>query len=127
MSDLKPRGVPVMVEGVERHFLFTLNVIDEIQDHYNLALSEVIDKLTDKSQAYKTLRYIIMTLLNDEAERENATGNDKYKKVTEKETGWLITLENEEEILIAVFKAYGLSLPEGEDEYPNQEGREITG
>lgn len=127
MSDLKPRGVPVMVEGVERHFLFTLNVIDEIQDHYNLALSEVIDKLTDKSQAYKTLRYIIMALLNDEAERENATGNDKYKKVTEKETGWLITLENEEEILIAVFKAYGLSLPEGEDEYPNQEGREITG
>lgn len=126
MSDLKPRGVPVMVDGVERHFLFTLNVIDEIQDHYNLALSEVIDKLTDKSQAYKTLRYIIMTLLNDEAERENAIGNDKYKKVTEKETGWLITLENEEEILIAVFKAYGLSLPEGEDEYPNQEGREIT-
>lgn len=126
MSDLKPRGVPVMVDGVERHFLFTLNVIDEIQDHYDLALSEVIDKLTDKSQAYKTLRYIIMTLLNDEAERENAIGNDKYKKVTEKETGWLITLENEEEILIAVFKAYGLSLPEGEDEYPNQEGREIT-
>lgn len=36
MCNLKLRGVPVMVEGVERHFLFTLNVIDEIQNHYNL-------------------------------------------------------------------------------------------
>ena len=126
MSDLRPRGVPVMVDGVERHFLFTLNAIDEIQDHYDMSLSDVMNNLTDKNQSYKTLRYIIMALLNDEAERESAAGNDKYKKVTEKEAGWMVTLESEEEILLAVFKAYGLSLPEGDDEDPNQVSRETT-
>ena len=46
MSDLKPRGIPIILDGVERHFLFTLNIIDELQDKYGKNLYEIIEDLT---------------------------------------------------------------------------------
>lgn len=122
MSDLRPVGVPVMIEGVERHMLFTLNVIDEIQEHYNEPLAEIINNLMKKSSAVKTLRYMTYALLEDELQRK-AAGGEKLKKYSEKEIGWLITRENEEEIMLAILKAYGLALPESDDReeaFPNQ-------
>lgn len=122
MSDLRPVGVPVMIEGVERHMLFTLNVIDEMQEHYNEPLAEIINNLMKKSSAVKTLRYMTYALLEDELQRK-AAGGEKLKKYSEKEIGWLITRENEEEIMLAILKAYGLALPESDDEeemFPNQ-------
>lgn len=120
MSDLKPKGVPLTLDGEERHLLFTLNVVDEVQEHYDCALEEVIDRLTDKKESAKTLRYLTMVLLNDEAERAHQEGQKTY---TEKEVGWLITQDNVLEVTVAVLKAYGLSLPEP-DEFasPNGEG-----
>lgn len=123
MSDLRPKGIPVTIGGEERNFLFTLNAIDDIQDHFEMSLAEIISNLVDKELSYKTMRYIIMALLNDEAEREAAAGEDRYKRVTEKEVGWLVTLENEATIVLALLEAYGYSLPKGEDEDPNQMSR----
>ena len=121
MSDLNPKGIPVMIGGVERHFLFTLNAIDDIQDHFEKPLSEVVQQFTEKEQAYKTMRYVAMVLINDEAERERAAGREGYEILTEQEVGWLITLKNEGEVALAILKAYGYSLPESEDENPNRE------
>lgn len=121
MSDLKPKGVPLILGEEERHLLFTLNVVDEIQDHYGCALEEVMDRLTDKKESSKTLRYLVMALLNDEEERSGKEGRKAY---TEKEVGWLITQDNVIDVTVAVLKAYGLSLPEPDGyESPNAEGR----
>ena len=120
MSDLRPIGRAVMLDGAERHFLFTLNVVDEVQDHYDCSLEEVINKLTDKKESIKALRYLTMALLNDEAERSPQAELQTY---TEQEAGWLITQENVLDVTMAVLQAYGLSLPEP-DEFasPNGEG-----
>lgn len=121
MSDLRPRGVPVMVEGVERHFLFTLNVIDEIQDHYDLPLLEALNYLTNERTKNKALKYIVVALLNDEAEREKAAGKEPLKEYTEQEIGWIIDEDNHGEYLVAILQAYGVSLPEPDGESdPNQ-------
>ena len=122
MSDLRPVGIPVEIEGVERHFLFTLNVIDEIQEHYGKDLAEVIDNLTDKETSIATMRYLVTTLLNDEAERESSKNLKGY---SEKEIGWMLSLDNISEFLTLILSAYGVSLPKpDEDDYPNfQSGR----
>lgn len=122
MSDLRPKGVPVMIDGVERHLLFTLNVIDNIQEHFDMTLEEVIDLLTDKRKSNQTLKTILMMLLEDEVERKEYTGGaGELKKYSQKEIGWLVTVDNVTEILLAVLKAYGLSLPEPGDDFPNLE------
>ena len=46
MSDLRPRGIPVMLNGEERHLLFTLNAIDAIQDEYEKTLNQRLDDIT---------------------------------------------------------------------------------
>lgn len=108
-----------MLDGAERHLLFTLNVIDEVQDHYDCSLEEVINRLTDKKEAAKTLRYLVMVLLNDELERLDQKGGGEY---TEKQVGWLISQDNVLEVTMAVLRAYGLSLPEPDEfESPNGE------
>lgn len=112
MSDLRPRGEGLALGGEERHLLFSLNAVDELQDHFDCSLEEVIDRLTDKREAAKTLRYVVMTLLNDEADR---TKDADLKHYTERETGWLINNENLVEVTVAVLKAYGISLPEPDE------------
>ncbi len=126
MSDLRPVGVSIDIEGVERHLLFTLNAIDEIQEHYDMELQEIMDKITDKGRASDVLRFVFLALLNDEADREAAKGNNDLKKYSEKETGWLITLDNQLEILIKILEAYGASLPNMEDDDPNRTSGQVT-
>lgn len=112
MSSLNPAGAAVMVDGVERHLLFTLNAIEEIQERYGLPLSEVMEKFGDPMELPKVMRCIVAVLLADEAER---TGGD-LKVYTEKEIGWKILEGDQIPWLTAILKAYGGSLPEAEEE-----------
>ena len=116
MSDMRPSGIAVTVGGVERHVLFTLAVVDEIQSKYNLPVSEVITKMSDEMEVYPVLVSIIASLINDEIIRKE-TGEDP---VTEE---WLkrnITVPECDGIITAILQSYGISVPEkDEDEDPN--------
>lgn len=121
MSDLRPTGVPIEIDGVERRFLFTLNVIDEIQEHYEKPLDEIVDMLLDKRYAGECMRYLVTALINDEVERELYKNKQcQLKRVTEQEVGWMLSNDNIQEVTLAVLQAYGVSLPEAEeDDFPN--------
>lgn len=122
MSDLRPTGEVLIVNGEERHILFTLNAIDSIQSEMNLSMEEVITELTVPKNSTKAFRVIIKCLLNDEVEREKHQSGKKLKEYTEKEIGWMFDVKNIPDAIYAIFKAYGMSLPEGdEEESPNQE------
>ena len=119
MSDMNPKGESLVFGGETRYLLLSINAIAEIQDHYDMTLDEVVGMLTDKREAVKVLRTVVTILLNDEADRKKREGYE-LKHYTEQEVGWLITQEDISEILLAVFRAYGLSLPEPDEfESPN--------
>lgn len=130
MGDLNPQGVPLILGGEERHLLFTLNAIDEIQSKFGVPLEEAMNQLVERKTleerkiANGALKSMIQILLNDEVERLDHKGGEcGLKPVDEKEAGWMLTNSNMTEALIAVIKAYGGSLPEpDEDEDPNQTG-----
>lgn len=120
MSDLKPRGTAVMLGGEERHLLFTLNVIDEIQDKYEKNMHEVICSLGDERDENHMLRELVTILLNDEAKRyERTNGEKKYREATEHDVGEMIGLDNLWQVTAKVLEAYGMSMPEPEDTNPN--------
>ena len=129
MSDLKPKGYVIVVDGVERKLLFTLNAIDAIQSEFDQNVIEVIDKVfngTDQEQV-KALRKVVEILLNDEAEREEFFHPGcGLKPITEKEAGWIIDRFNLDEMKIAIAKAYGISMPDVDEDDPNQTSEQQT-
>lgn len=124
MSDLRPTGVPIELGSVERHFLFTLNVIDEIQTHYDGTVLDALGHMfsTNDKEPVSDVIFFATVLMNDEAERESWRNSDsQLKKVTEKEAGWMITWDNLNEVRTAILQAYHISMPEAEDNDPNRE------
>lgn len=123
MSDLRPIGEPIMIDGAERHLLFTINVDDTLQEYFDCSLREVIDMLADERKSIKTIKVILTELLNDEVDRLNYAGTKhELKKYTEQETGWQVSQENITDVTITILKAYGITLPEADEfDSPNAE------
>ena len=123
MSDLRPRGIPVVLDGVEHRFLFTLNTIDSIQDETDKNMKDIMMDLTDEESSNKTLIYLVKTLINHESEREKRQNPDcALETVTDQEVGDLIGMDNIVEVTAAVLSAYGYSLPKADEEDdPNRE------
>lgn len=123
MSDLRPIGIPIELGGVERHFLFTLNAIDAVQSHYNMPVLDAFNKMFDAKEQTSALKFLTMTLINDEVEREKWKNPDsELKEVTEKEVGWMIHADNIGEVTAAILAANRVSIPESdENDDPNME------
>lgn len=123
MSDLRPKGVEVELGGQSHKILFTINAIDQIQEKCNMPLFDAVKYVADAADGKKdhdtlvNMRTIMTVLLNDEEEG----------RLTEKEVGRLITLENYTKTAWAVLQAYGISIPDpdeddsDEDEDPKAE------
>lgn len=125
MSDLRPVGLPIVLNGVERHFLFTLNVIDLIQSSYDLPVLEVLGKLFDEKEKIKTLKFLTAALINDEVEREMYKNGDSVAgEVSEQQVGTMIHIGNMDEVISTILKAYGISVPATDDEDPNQKSEQ---
>lgn len=123
MSDLRPRGIPVVLDGIEHRFLFTLNTIDSIQDETDKNMKDIMMELADEASSNKTLIYLVKTLINHETEREKRKNPDcVLETVTDQEVGDLIGMDNIVEVTAAVLSAYGYSLPKADEEdNPNRE------
>lgn len=123
MSTLRPRGAMLEVNGQKRYLLFTLNAIDAIQDRFGKNVNGVLRDITDEYPAGHTLRDTLKILLDDELEREkHAKRENCLEEISEKELGWMIGVDNYLQIMGVVFDAYGISIPEPDDNSPNMEG-----
>lgn len=123
MSDLKPTGTLINVDGVERRVLFTISAIYKLQDKEKKPISEIINEcLNSSDDVAETMNWtigVLEVLSNDEAER---TG-DKEKLVKPGHFKSFITAKNVYAILALLLVEYGIDLPEPEDDdNPNAKG-----
>ena len=77
MSDLRPQGIEVEIGGKQRSFLFTLNVIDEVQEKCNMPLVDtmksvvdVIDNNATNHEAITVFKAVVAALLNGDGSEE---------------------------------------------------------
>ena len=104
--------------------MFTLSAIDEIQAVYGMPVGDVLLKLNEETEIYDTLAQLSMILINDEIERENYRAGTDNPAVTIKEIKWAIDAPMVGDLIRAILKAYGYSVPEAdEDEDPNAKSR----
>jgi hypothetical protein len=120
MSAIKDGRLPIELNGKEYHLLFSLNVIDEIQDKFD-GIDSLGEKMSGK-EGFKNLRWLLTRLLNEGAE-------DGAEALEEKDIGKMIHTGNFVEVKTAILKAFALgnsgdeAVEEGEDEEEADEGK----
>ncbi|MDF2820185.1 MAG: hypothetical protein K0R15_626 [Clostridiales bacterium] len=130
MRSLKPKGIEINLDNKPRKLLFTLNVIDDLQEHYNLAINEVLMKMfgeteEEKKKSYNILKYIMMVLINEDVDIHNDENSDKWEKVSERYVGRILAKCNTGFVVTMVLEAFSSSLMETEEEeFPNENSKQ---
>jgi len=111
MSAIKDGRLPIVLDK-ERHLLFSLNVIDEMQDKFGSF--DRLDEVLKGKDSIKNLRWLLTLLIN-----EGAGGGEE--QLTEKEVGRMIHTGNFKEVKTAIFRAFaignsGTAEPQAEEE-----------
>ena len=101
MSAIKDGRYPVNIGGKERHLLFSLNALDEIQDKFGGydKLAEVFNQ--DNKEWIKNTKWLLALLVNEGAE-------EGEPEVTEKQVGRWIHTGNIVEVQSAILKAFAV-------------------
>lgn len=122
MSDLRPKGTKIKLGKEEYGLRFTLNAIDDIQDHFNMAIEDLNKLFDDSKTRFKNLKYLLTLLINEDIDCiKDETGEEKAY-VDERFVGRHINSNNMREIMGTILKAFTSSTPEAdEDEVPNGE------
>ena len=113
MSAIKDGRFPITLDK-ERHLLFSLNAIDEMQDKFGGF--DRLDKVLSGKDSIKNLRWLLTLLLNEGAGEEE-------EELTEKQVGKLIHTGNFLEVKAAIFKAFSLG-NNGTEEPPARDDKE---
>ena len=124
MSDLRPRGVKIRLGSKEYGMRFTLNAIDEIQEHFDIPISQLAELFKDGKTQIKNLRYLLTVLINEDIDCVNDETGEKQPHVEESYVGRHLDLSNMTELMSAIFKAFNKGAPEPEagdegDDDPN--------
>ena len=98
MSAIKDGRFPITLDK-ERHLLFSLNVIDEMQDKFGGF--DRLDTVLSGKESIKNLRWLLTVLLNEGAA-------DDEEPLTEKQVGKLIHTGNFLEVKSSIFKAFSM-------------------
>lgn len=113
MSAIKDGRFPITLDK-ERHLLFSLNVIDEMQDKFGGF--DRLDAALSGKDSIKNLRWLLTLLLNEGAD-------DGDEELTEKQVGKLIHTGNFNEVKSSIFKAFSLG-NNGTEEPPARDDEE---
>ena len=101
MSAIKDGRYTIVIGGQERHLLFSLNALDEIQDKFGGydKLGEVFNQ--ENKDWIKNTRWLFTLLINEGAE-------EGEQEVTEKQVGRWIHTGNILEVQSAILKAFAV-------------------
>jgi hypothetical protein len=98
MSAIKDGRFPIELDK-ERHLLFSLNAIDEMQDRFGGF--DKLDEVLSGKDSIKNLRWLLTVLLNEGAE-------EGEPELNEKEVGRMIHTGNFLEVKSSIFKAFSM-------------------
>ena len=117
MSDLQPKPYKIKLGGEEFGLLFSINVIDEIQDHFDIPISQLTDVLKDPRTIFKNLKYILALLINEALEDEESD----RARVDELWVGRKITPGNMKSLTADIMFAFADGSPKADEDDPNVE------
>lgn len=130
MSDMRPTGAPLRFAKKDYHLLFTVNVIDQIVERFDVDINELSTLiLQGKNRKYYANTAAILTfLLNDDIalQNEERSPEEQQEPLTEAYVRRHISNLNYPSVLAAITSAYVCSFMEKDEDdmgenVPNRE------
>lgn len=119
MSDLRPKGTKLTLGGKEYGLRFTLNAIDDIQDHFDVAIEELPKLFDEPKTRIKNIRYLITALINEDIACVNDETGGNAPLLDERYIGRQIDARNMGDIMTAIYACFADGTPrKDEDEIP---------
>lgn len=119
MSDLKPKGKKINLGGKEYGLRFTLNAIDDIQDHFNIAIEDLGKLFSDSKTRIKNLRYLLTLLINEDIDCVKDETGEEIAHVDERFVGRHIDAQNMQSMMMAIMNSFTAGTPTSDEESPN--------
>lgn len=119
MSDMRPSGSEIELGGRKLRLLWTINVIDQIQDRYDMPISEIDQLFQDERKAIKAIRELLTMLIN-EAILDSESGEPP---VDEMWVGRKLTVNNIRGLKSMIMRSFSDGLPDGDGD-PNAESEQ---
>lgn len=110
MSDLRPKHTQIELGGKTYGLLFNLNAIDEIQDRFDIPISQLSELMSDERKVFKVLKTILAILINEAID----DGDSGEEHVTEAFVGRKITVQDISNLKGKVFGAFTSGMPESD-------------
>lgn len=107
MSAIKDGRYEIELNGKKYYMLFSLNVLDEIQDKFG-GYDKLDEALSNSKDMIKNIRWLFTLLLNEGMP-------DGEPELTEKQVGKLIHVGNLNDIKGAIFGAFAYGATGGEE------------
>lgn len=123
MGNLNPKPIDIEFDSKIYGVQFNINMIDEVQTHFEKPIGEIYDLIMDSPKSASNLRYLLTILLNDAIETHESETGERVQRLSETEVGRKIDIRDFNYYYTKVIEAFGVSLPEAdEDEDPNSKG-----
>lgn len=111
MSDLRPKPYNITLDGQKFGLLFSLNSIDEIQEHFNIPISQISDLMKDERTVFRNLRYLLTVLINEAIDDEESG----RPHVEERWVGRKISTNNFKQLTKDILIAFTNGAPESDE------------
>ena len=102
MSDLNTKSNTITINGQEYGMRFTINAIDDIQDHFDIPISDLSSVMSDERHSIRNLRYLITVLINEDIDIKNDAGAN-IPHVNERYIGRYINSSNMGDFIKSVY------------------------
>lgn len=120
MSDLKPNVTKITLGDNEYGMAFNLNVIDDIQEHFDIAVEDIGKLFEDDKARLKNIKYLIALMVNEYAEAESEITGAKATKIDERFVGRRLNINTATTAIGKVLECINGGFPKSEDdESPN--------
>lgn len=90
MRILKPVGEELELDGRKYNLIFNVNVIDQLQETYDMAIVDILNSMFPKNgdekevkmNSYKKVAYIAQVLINENIKLHNKENEEKWEPIT---------------------------------------------
>jgi hypothetical protein len=128
MRILKPVGEVLEFDGKERHLLFNVNVIDQLQEDYDNDIVSIINEIFEledkekKKKAYAMLAHMLTVVLNEDVRLHNKYNpDDRWEDLSEEYIRTEILSNSTSKLISALMLlSFNGTMPKSDDTSPNE-------